>query len=82
MLPRKILNAPKRGFGVPLGRWLREDLAGPLRETLLDEGLARKRVFRKEALAGLIEEHVSGRGDHRHRLWALLVLARWLGKHA
>jgi asparagine synthase (glutamine-hydrolysing) len=80
MLPAKALKAPKRGFGVPLGRWLREELAGTLRETLLDDGLTKRRMFRKEALAGLISEHISGRGDHRHRLWALLVLARWLAK--
>jgi hypothetical protein len=34
-------------------------------------------IFREEALVGLINDHLLGRGDHTHRLWALLVLARW-----
>ena len=80
MLPREVLEAPKRGFGIPLGRWLREDLSGMLRETLLEGSLANGGILRKDALAGLIAEHLSGRADHGHRLWALLVLARWVDR--
>ena len=80
MLPPEVFRQPKRGFGVPLAAWLRGELLGTLRETLLDEGLARRGIFRREALAGLINDHVSRRCDHRHRLWALLVLARWLAR--
>lgn len=78
VLPADVLAGPKRGFGVPLGRWLREDLFDVLRETLLDPGLHARRIFRPEALAGLLNDHFSGRADHRHRLWALLLFARWL----
>ena len=80
VLPPETLRGAKRGFGVPLGRWLREDLVEVLRETLLDPGLYRLGIFRPEAVAGLLNDHFSGRGDHRHRLWALLVLARWLAR--
>jgi asparagine synthase (glutamine-hydrolysing) len=77
-LPREVLRAPKRGFGLPLSRWLREDLQAALRDTLLCADLRRMRIFREEALAGLINDHVLRRADHSHRLWALLVLGRWL----
>jgi len=78
MLPAEVFGRPKRGFGVPLGDWMRNELLGALRETLLDRALLDRGIFRAEALHGLINDHVKGRGDHRHRLWALLVLARWL----
>ena len=80
MLPSEILHRPKRGFAVPLGDWLRNELLGELKETLLDSSLAERAIFRPDALLGLINDHVSGRADHRHRLWALLVLARWLAQ--
>lgn len=80
MLPAKVRKAGKRGFGVPVSEWLRKDLAETLRETLLDEALARRRIFRKEAVAALIQEHEEGRADHGQRLWALLMLARWLAR--
>jgi asparagine synthase (glutamine-hydrolysing) len=78
MLPVEALAGRKRGFGLPLGKWLREDLSTVLRETLTDAWLLEQRIFRPEALVGLMNDQFSGRGDHRHRLWALLVLARWL----
>ncbi len=78
LLPIEVLRGRKRGFGVPLSRWLREDLFEMLRETLMDPGLHRRGIFRPESLAGLLNDHFSGKGDHRHRLWALLVFARWL----
>ncbi|MBL7134678.1 MAG: asparagine synthase (glutamine-hydrolyzing) [Phycisphaerae bacterium] len=77
-LPAEVLRGPKRGFGVPLRRWLREDLYEMLRETLMDPWLHGVGIFRPEALAGLLSDHFSGKGDHSHRLWALLVLGRWL----
>jgi hypothetical protein len=49
-----------------------------LEETLLDPALERRGIFNRQALAGLMNDHFAGRDDHRHRLWALLVFARWL----
>jgi len=81
MLPREVFRQPKRGFGVPLGKWLRNELRPTLQETLLDRAFLDRGIFRPEAIVGLINDHLSGRDDHRHRLWALLVLARWLDEH-
>ena len=35
-LPSEIVNAPKRGFEVPLARWMRNELNGELHERVLD----------------------------------------------
>ena len=80
LLPRDVLSRPKRGFGVPLGDWLRGELREPLMETLTDPGLLDRRIFNPKSLAGLINDHLLGRDDHQHRLWALLVLGRWLAQ--
>ncbi len=82
ILPAGVFDRPKRGFALPLGRWLREDLRETMKETLLDEGFLGRGIFRREAIYGLINDHLSRRDDHRHRLWALMILARWLAKHA
>ncbi len=79
-LPDPVLRGRKRGFGVPLGSWL----SGPLRsrvEAVLTEGrLARRGMFRPEALRVLAREQLTGRRDHGHRIWALLVLDEWLSR--
>ena len=75
-LPREILDGPKRGFGVPIADWLRDDLSGWTREVL----------FAPDAGGGLIDpievrrifsEHRSGRADRSYQLWSLLCLEFW-----
>ena len=63
---------------MPLGRWLREDLREGMLATLTDPSVCLAGVLRDEAVAGLVNDHLSERDDHRHRLWALVILARWL----
>ncbi len=76
-LPAGFMDRPKKGFSVPLGRWLKEDLAGMVRDVLLDKHLLAP-WFRQQEVERTVEEHLSGRGSHSTRLWPLLVLALWV----
>lgn len=77
-VPPQLSDRPKRGFGVPINRWLREDLRdwaedllSPARlrdDGLLDGGLVRARWL----------EHLSGAVDRRYYLWNVLMLQAWL----
>ncbi|MEZ4405828.1 MAG: asparagine synthase C-terminal domain-containing protein [Polyangiales bacterium] len=77
LVPPAIAARPKKGFGAPVGQWLR----GPLRPMLLDalspERVARGGWFEPAAVRALLDEHLAGRADHRKSLYALLVLERW-----
>jgi asparagine synthase (glutamine-hydrolysing) len=76
-LPAGFMDRPKKGFSVPLARWLKEDLADMMRDTLV----SRKRLarwFRQDVIERHVEEHVSGRASHTSRLWPLFVLALWV----
>jgi asparagine synthase (glutamine-hydrolysing) len=77
LLPPEVTAQGKQGFGVPVGKWLRGELAGWCRELLLG-GVAASRLFRPEALSLILEEHARGRVDHGKRLWALAALELWL----
>ena len=37
--------------------------------------------FHLEAVENLLDEHESGRADHGHRLWCLLMLELWVREH-
>jgi asparagine synthase (glutamine-hydrolysing) len=77
-LPDHILDRRKTGFGVPLASWFRGDLRDLPREVLLDERAVGRGIFRADALAGLIDDHLAGRQDNSHRLWTLIQLELWL----
>lgn len=72
-LPDAILYRPKKGFGVPLPRWLREDL----REPIAAELLRPDPWFRPEAIRVLWEAHQARRANHRKRLWNLYTFKRF-----
>jgi asparagine synthase (glutamine-hydrolysing) len=76
ILPRNIIYRKKKGFGIPLAKWLK----GELRE-LLDEytSPARTRQWGMDArvVNQLKQEHLTGKQDNRLFLWALIVLSFW-----
>lgn len=80
-LPAEIVSRGKRGFGVPLPAWFRGELRELTRDILLDERSRGRGLFRPDTVERLIEEHVSGRRDHAHRLWCLVSLELWQRIH-
>jgi asparagine synthase (glutamine-hydrolysing) len=77
ILPREIMYRPKQGFAAPIGRWFRGELSAPLREVLLSDRARGRGFFNAGEVGRLVSEHLSGRVDHHHRLWALLCFEVW-----
>jgi len=77
ILPREIIWRKKHGFGVPIGRWFRAGLKDFLCDNLLSPTALRRGYFDEQAVRRLVGEHLSGKRDHGHRLWALLTLEIW-----
>ncbi|HTR55732.1 MAG TPA: asparagine synthase (glutamine-hydrolyzing) [Kofleriaceae bacterium] len=81
-LPAHIVERPKKGFGMPVARWLREELAPLAHDVLLDpRGLAASGRLRRAVVERMLREHADGKVDHRQRLWTLLVLELWRARH-
>ena len=76
LLPERILKRPKQGFGLPIDRWMREDLAEMSRDVLLDRSARDRGIFEPAAIEALLERHQRGepRGD---QIWALMMLELW-----
>jgi asparagine synthase (glutamine-hydrolysing) len=76
LLPDAIIDRPKHGFGVPLGAWLRDDIA-PVREILLSSQATGRNLLNTDAVTALIDAHESGQRDTSRQLWTLLTLETW-----
>jgi len=77
LLPREILERKKRGFGTPMGAWLRQDLAPVMHALLSEESLGRRNLFNANAVRELIAQHQAKRVDGSDRLLALMNLEIW-----
>jgi asparagine synthase (glutamine-hydrolysing) len=76
-LPHQILDRPKRGFGVPLDGWFRNEIKELAHDTLTSSSARQRGLFKPGYVQTLIDEHCQGRADHQNRLWALLMLELW-----
>jgi asparagine synthase (glutamine-hydrolysing) len=76
-LPASIIYRPKKGFGIPVARWLRGPLSGLIDQHLDPGHLRRQGLFRPDAVARLVAEHRAGARDHRKPLWTLLMFQLW-----
>jgi len=70
VLPEKIIYRKKKGFGIPLNRWLKDMEDADLGETVPSANL--------DWVSQCWQEHNSGRADHRLFLWCWIVLQHHL----
>jgi asparagine synthase (glutamine-hydrolysing) len=78
LLPADIINRPKRGFGVPLDRWFREDLRTYVSGTVGAPDARVKEHLAPEAIDRVLTEHDTRARNHGHALWTLLTLEVFL----
>jgi len=77
ILPDRVLNRSKKGFGIPVAEWFR----GPLKEQMLSvlspQRIAAEGFFEPQAVGRLIDDHLAGRRDNRKQLWTLFAFQLW-----
>jgi asparagine synthase (glutamine-hydrolysing) len=76
-VPREIMDRPKQGFGVPLGRWFRGELKPMVMDTLTSDRLSAAGIRNVAVARRIVDQHMSGRADHPARIWTLLMLSMW-----
>jgi asparagine synthase (glutamine-hydrolysing) len=76
-LPKEILQRKKRGFGAPIGAWLRRDLEKLVLETLSEEQVKKRGLFNWPIIEGVIAAHKNHRSDHTDHLLALVNFELW-----
>jgi asparagine synthase (glutamine-hydrolysing) len=72
LLPAETIHRAKKGFGVPIGQWLRRGEIGP------DPARALPPI-RAKFIARALAEHRAGKIDHRMLLWNEIALQAWAG---
>jgi asparagine synthase (glutamine-hydrolysing) len=77
VLPRQILERKKRGFGAPLGAWLKRDLQPMMRRLLSKQAVESRGLFHWPVIEETIALHMANREDHTDHLMALLNLEIW-----
>ncbi|MGA2094200.1 MAG: asparagine synthase C-terminal domain-containing protein, partial [Sedimentisphaerales bacterium] len=74
-LPRQIIHRPKRGFTVPVSRWIKD--SGMIREFLAGRKYYENGPLNYDYASRLLNEHTSGKCDNARELWLIFVFNYW-----
>lgn len=77
-VPKEMMDRPKNGFGVPLGKWLRTHLREEVEAVSEKKYIEDQGIFRYEVVRELIERvDKSDRKPYPKILWAYYVFQLW-----
>jgi asparagine synthase (glutamine-hydrolysing) len=81
-LPREILYRKKKGFGIPLSKWIKEDLKSLVLDVFSPNRIRGAGIFDAKAVTRLVDEHLAGTRDNRKQIWTLLMFEMWRERYA
>ncbi len=76
-LPDEIIDRPKKGFGIPLSSWLRNELKSSCTHLLSVEKIKSEGIFNPHYVNEIVNQHQSKRANHRKLIWNLMVFQKW-----
>ena len=77
-IPKELVDRPKVGFGVPIHKWLREDLREWCEDMLAPDRMRRQGYIDAEYVQKMWREHLSGKHNWHSCLWEVLMFQAWL----
>ena len=82
-LPKELYNRPKKGFEVPLLKWLRREMKSIIVDDLLSrERIEEQGIFNYSEIEKLKKQLFSNSpGDVHARIWGLVVFQWWMKKY-
>ncbi|MGZ4975463.1 MAG: asparagine synthetase B family protein, partial [Limisphaerales bacterium] len=80
-LPQDIIGRGKKGFGIPVAKWFRNEMREMVAEYFSEARIKQQGMFNERTISRLWQEHQSGRHDHRKQLWTLFMFQLWFDKY-
>lgn len=77
-LPRALFERPKKGFSVPLARWMRGALNPWVRDSISPSRIAREGYFDPALTQSLYQRAMAGDEYYAHHLWGVCIFQTWL----
>ena len=78
-IPSELIDRPKIGFGIPLDRWLRNELREWATD-LLNEIDPNDEFFNLHTVQQYWKDHLSGKRNYQYELWNILMFQSWKRK--
>jgi asparagine synthase (glutamine-hydrolysing) len=80
-IPDDIIGAAKQGFSSPDASWFKGESIDFVRRMLLDGDARVYQVLDRQAVAPLIQQHLTGEQNRRLLIWSLLNVEAWMSHY-
>jgi len=80
IIPGQITEAVKQGFSAPDASWFKGDSINYVRQMLFNKKARIYDYLDREAVQGLVSEHLDGKSNRRLFIWSLLNFEWWMRK--
>ena len=80
-LTDQVINRPKKGFGVPIAKWVKGPLKELFQDLLSPDCIKRDGYLNPEYVNTLLQDHLLAKKDNRKQLWTLLVWELWVNHY-
>lgn len=81
LIPKEIINRNKKGFNMPVAKWINSDLKELFGDVFSPERLKKRGLFNPAYVQQLISDHSLMKRDNRKLLWTLLVFELWYDRN-
>ena len=75
--PKDFLNKSKKGFGVPVGDWLRSELRLELLSYIDKVFIVKQNIFQFDVVSKIVEDHLNSKIDNTFRVWTYYCFQKW-----
>ena len=79
-IPEELFNRKKTGFGIPVNKWLRDDLKYLIDEYMSDALIEEQKIFNASYIKNLKQLFISEKIDDR-KVWTILMFQMWYCKY-
>lgn len=76
-IPEQVFNQPKKGFAIPIGAWMRNELKEEFVTNLSDRFLYQVPNLNVPKFKKMFQEHLKGKSDYSSYIWRVYVLSKW-----
>jgi asparagine synthase (glutamine-hydrolysing) len=79
-IPESLMDRPKMGFGIPIAKWLAEDLKDMVQDFCGKQKIENQKIFNAPEIEKLLKDFYSGKKELANKVWYLLMFQMWMDK--
>jgi len=77
-IPRIFFDKPKKGFSVPMDKWIREELKSEILIYFSNSHISKIPCLNKNKIKLFLEKHLANKADYSSYIWRVYVLSKWM----